>query len=107
MLYSTGNSTQCSGGGGGLVTKSCPTLATPWTVARRAPPSMGFSRQGYWSGLLYTELVCVHSLLFDLVQIQQFHFNTCLKKESKKQRDRTALINQALDLLSQFIGDPE
>ena len=25
--------------------------ATPWTVARQAPPSMGFSRQEYWSGL--------------------------------------------------------
>ena len=25
--------------------------ATPWTVARRAPLSMGFSRQEYWSGL--------------------------------------------------------
>ena len=23
----------------------------PWTVAYRAPPSMGFSRQEYWSGL--------------------------------------------------------
>ena len=23
----------------------------PWTVAHRAPPSMGFSRQEYWSGL--------------------------------------------------------
>ena len=43
---------QCScGGSGGLVTKSCPTLATPWTVACRAPLSMGFSRQEYWSGL--------------------------------------------------------
>ena len=30
---------------------SCVRLfATPWTVAYRAPPSMGFSRQGYWSG---------------------------------------------------------
>ena len=26
-------------------------FATPWTVAYRAPPSMGFSRQEYWSGL--------------------------------------------------------
>ena len=25
--------------------------ATPWTVARQAPPSMEFSRQKYWSGL--------------------------------------------------------
>ena len=24
--------------------------ATPWTVARQAPLSMGFSRQEYWSG---------------------------------------------------------
>ena len=36
---------------GGLVTKSCPTLVTPWTVAGQAPLSMGFSRQKYWSGL--------------------------------------------------------
>ena len=35
----------------GLVAQSCPTLATPWTVARQAPLSMGFSRQEYWSGL--------------------------------------------------------
>ena len=40
-----------SGGGYGLVAKSCPTLATPWTVACKAPLSMGFSRQEYWSGL--------------------------------------------------------
>ena len=26
-------------------------FATPWTVACQAPPSMGFSRQEYWSGL--------------------------------------------------------
>ena len=26
-------------------------FATPWTVAFQAPPSMGFSRQEYWSGL--------------------------------------------------------
>ena len=27
-------------------------FATPWTVAYQAPPSMGFSRQEHWSGLL-------------------------------------------------------
>ena len=26
-------------------------LATPWAVAYQAPPSIGFSRQEYWSGL--------------------------------------------------------
>ena len=38
-------------GGGDLVGKSCPTLATPWTVACQAPLSMGFPRQEYGSGL--------------------------------------------------------
>ena len=26
-------------------------FATPWTVGHQAPPSMGFPRQEYWSGL--------------------------------------------------------
>ena len=26
-------------------------LATPWTIAYQSPPFIGFSRQGYWSGL--------------------------------------------------------
>ena len=47
----------CSGqekyGGGGLITKSCPTLVTPWTVACQTPLSIGFSRQEYYSGLLF------------------------------------------------------
>ena len=37
-------------GGGGLVAKLCPSLATPWTAAFQAPLSMGFSRQESWSG---------------------------------------------------------
>ena len=28
-----------------------PLLATPWTAAYQAPPSTGFSRQEYWSGV--------------------------------------------------------
>ena len=38
-------------GGGGLVTKSCLTLVTSWTVACQALLSMGFTRNEYWSGL--------------------------------------------------------
>ena len=34
--------------GGGLVTKLCPTLSTPWSVVCQR-----LSRQEYWSGLLY------------------------------------------------------
>ena len=36
---------------------SCVRLfATPWTVARQAPPSPGFSRQEHWSGLPFPSL---------------------------------------------------
>ena len=36
-----------------LVSRSCLTLLTPWSVACQAPLSMEFSRQGYWSGFLF------------------------------------------------------
>ena len=35
------------------VTQSCLSLWTPWIVACQAPPSVGFSRQEYWSGLRF------------------------------------------------------
>ena len=31
--------------------QSRPTPSDPWTAAYQAPPSLGFSRQEYWSGL--------------------------------------------------------
>ena len=34
-----------------LVTSRVRLFMTPWTVAYQAPPSMGFSRKEYWSGL--------------------------------------------------------
>ena len=39
-------------------------IATPWTAAYQAPPSMGFSRQEYWSGvplpspMIYYIVIC-------------------------------------------------
>ena len=33
-------------------------LVTPWTAAHWAPPSMGFSRQEYWSGMPLPSLGC-------------------------------------------------
>ena len=36
--------------GGGLLTQSCSTPVTPWTIACQVPLSMQFSRQEYWSG---------------------------------------------------------
>ena len=35
-------------------------LATPWTAAYQAPPSMGFSRQEYWSRVpLPSPILCI------------------------------------------------
>ena len=33
----------------GVVSKSCPTLVIPWTVAHQASLTIGFPRQKYWS----------------------------------------------------------
>ena len=39
--------------------------ATPWTAAHQAPPSMGFSRQEYWSGVpLPSPSLCMNPLYF-------------------------------------------
>ena len=35
------------------VAQSCPTLCDLWTVGHQPPLSVGFSRQEYWSGLLF------------------------------------------------------
>ena len=47
-------------------------LATPWTVAYQAPPSMGFSRQEYWSGM---PLPSPPNQLVVLIQNQQHIVN--------------------------------
>ena len=38
-------------------------LATPWTAAHQTSPSMGFSRQEYWSGVLLPAPQCAYSLM--------------------------------------------
>ena len=37
-------------------------LATPWAAAFQAPPSMGFSRQEYWSGVPLSLLTHINNL---------------------------------------------
>ena len=51
---------------GGLVGKSCPTLVTPWTVARQAALSMGFPRQENWNGLPFPSRIIYNEILFSL-----------------------------------------
>ena len=49
-----GGADSISGGNGGLVTKSCLTLVTPWTAAHQASLSMGFPRQDYGRSLPFS-----------------------------------------------------
>ena len=51
-------------------------LATPWTAAYQAPPSMGFSRQEYWSGVPLPSpiLLYIISLILDHSQPYNFGF---------------------------------
>ena len=47
-------------------------LATPWTAAYQAPPSMGFSRQEYWSGVplpSHLVLIAAHVFVSKLISI--------------------------------------
>ena len=53
------------------IAQSCPTLSNPMDRSQ-APPSMGFSRQEYWSGLPLPSLICIDTLNF--LSFIFFHF---------------------------------
>ena len=50
-------------------------LATPWTAAHQAPPSMGFSRQEYWSGVPSPSLYPAHTFW------QMLHSSTGIQRK--------------------------
>ena len=69
-------------------------LATPWTAAYQAPPSIGFSRQEYWSGLplpsplSYLSLFSQLEMLFlQLLQIANSHCIWYIRKKKRKSGD--------------------
>ena len=55
-------------------------LATPWTAAYQAPPSMGFSRQEYWSGspLPFPTATWMHSNLNTQTNKTQLFFGAVI-----------------------------
>ena len=56
--------------------------ATPWTAAFQAPPSMGFSRQEYWSGVPLPSLGITSNLHFQ--RIFSCSWEKTKKEESRK-----------------------
>ena len=65
-------------------------FVTPWTVAHQAPPSMGFSRQEYWSGGAIAFSEYVHYPMWNRWPVQVW----CMKQGTQSwfsgttQRDR-------------------
>ena len=45
-------------------------FATPWTGAHQAPPSMGFSRQEYWSGVPFPVKATAYFIVFQKLTLQ-------------------------------------
>ena len=52
-------------------------LATPWTAAHQAPPSMGFSRQEYWSGVPLQAWLLEESVVLEMRKPQN-SIRTCV-----------------------------
>ena len=47
-------------------------LSTPWTAAYQVPPSIGFSRQEYWSGVpLPSPVACIYIHTYDGLLLSQ------------------------------------
>ena len=70
--------------------------ATPWTVARQAPLSMGFSRQEYWSGLPFPSTTPV---TYNIVH--QLYVN---KIKNKIKKIKLPQISQNPDYLYLYTG---
>ena len=72
-------------------------LATPWTAAYQAPPSMGFSRQEWWSGVpLPSPLYPLGATLFEAeVEAPLFHPSCRWHCRSNNEPLLTALLSLA------------
>ena len=60
-------------------------FATPWTVAYQTPPSLGFSRQEYWSGVPLLSYLFLHLLFRSTYSYFPFsfaltYFQSCFHK---------------------------
>ena len=58
-------------------------FATPWTAAYQAPPSMGFSRQQYWSGVPSPSPVFISKRILYRQRSQQLNVQTTGKRKTQ------------------------
>ena len=68
-------------------------VATPWTAAYQAPPSMGFSRQEYWSGVPLPSLeMMIRSTLFLQTLFQEISHCLRTKLNGNKKINRKNVL---------------
>ena len=73
-------------------------LATPWTAAFQAPPSMGFSRQEYWSGVplplpIFDGIFLNHKKEWIWISWTEVHEpKTCYTQWSKKEKNKYCIF---------------
>ena len=97
------------------VAQSCQLLATPWTAAYQAPPSMGFSRQEYWSGVPLPSPEDISSLshsivflyFFALLTEEGFLISPCYSLELCIQMGITFLFSFAFLFSQLFVSPPQ
>ena len=78
-------------------------LATPWTAAHQAPPSMGFSRQEYWSGVPLPSPVGKPEWTFWPTQYllgHHFIVKWYITQKQPDERDAQGLVGRDTELLS-------
>ena len=73
-------------------------LQTQWTAAHQAPPSMGFSRQEYWSGVPLpssNEILVIHKKEIIILKSESKRYDiTCMWNLKKKAYKSTYLQNK-------------
>ena len=76
-------------------------LATPWTAARQAPPSMGFSRQQYWSGC---HCDCTHEIKRQLLLGRKAMTNLDSVLKSTDITANKSPCSQSYDFSHSYVG---
>ena len=72
-------------------------VATPWTAAHQVPPSMGFSRQEYWSGVPLPSPKTLLPSLFFFFKPSIFPL-----KKKQQQKKRRLILSTELTLKLQM-----
>ena len=73
-------------------------LATPWTAASQAPPSMGFSRQEYWSGVPLPCYSAIKRNVVESVLMRWMNLEHIQSEVSQKEKDKYRILTHIYEI---------